>query len=149
MFYPETQLILTFISLFCKLHCPLLHGPISNTTRFVPIAHYCLPYWLDDAACLYNMLCMAKGVQVALVNKSKPVCWLQVMNTMTSKVILRWWTYYTNGPDDVRHPMMMTNYVQLFVCIVIITDGIVRLCKLILLINTLCLMNVLVLVWLL
>ena len=38
--YSETQLILMCVSLFYKLHYPLLHGPIFNTTWSVPIAHY-------------------------------------------------------------------------------------------------------------
>ena len=45
-YYFGTQLILTCVSLFYKLHHPLPHGPIPNTTWSVPIAHYCLPYWL-------------------------------------------------------------------------------------------------------
>ena len=44
-YYYGIQLILTCISLFCKLH-PLSHGPISNTAWSVPIARYCLPYQL-------------------------------------------------------------------------------------------------------
>ena len=49
------------------------------------------------------------------LNKSKSVCWLRVMNTMTSKI--KWWRWMccTNGPDDVRHLMMMIDYSQLFI----------------------------------
>ena len=41
LYYSETQFILTDFSLFCELHHPLPHGVISNTTWFVPKAHYC------------------------------------------------------------------------------------------------------------
>ena len=44
---------------------PLLHGPISNTTRSVPIAYYCLSY----NYALHGK--RSKGS--SLVNKSKPV----------------------------------------------------------------------------
>ena len=42
--YSKTQLILMSVSFFYKLHHPLQHGPITNTTWSVPIMHYCLPY---------------------------------------------------------------------------------------------------------
>ena len=53
------------VSLFYnKLHHPLLHGPISNTTQSVPTVHllFTLP----------TMQCKAKGVKVVcIVNKCK------------------------------------------------------------------------------
>ena len=50
-----------------------------------------------------------------MVNESKPVRWLQVMNAMTSKVKQQWRTYFTNEPNNIKCLMTMTNYVQLFV----------------------------------
>ena len=59
--------------------------------------------------------------------------------------------YTTNGPDDVRCPIKITDYVQLYTCfcIVIITYARNCMAMLILLNNTLCLLNALVVVWLL
>ena len=65
------------------------------------------------------------------------------MNTMT---------YCTNGPDDIRHMTTMTDFlIAIIFCIVMhmITDKIVPMALLILLINILCIMNMLVWVWLL
>ena len=51
-------------SLFYILCHPLPHGPISNTTRSVPIAHYCLPH----------RLCHEKRSKGSLFGKQKQAC---------------------------------------------------------------------------
>ena len=88
---------------------------------------------------LWTIPCMEKGVKaVCLVNKSKPVCWLQVKNTMTSKVKWQWWHIVLMDPrmTDIRQQWLIArNYLFSYSkdnwwnCMVL----------LILLINTLCL----------
>ena len=69
---------------------------------------------------LLTMLCMTKVVKVAcLVNKIKPMYWLQVMNAMTSKVKWQWWTYGTNEPDNVRHPCNDDDQLHVIICFVL------------------------------
>ena len=103
--YPETQLILMCVSLFCKLsfYHPLPHGPISNTAWSVPIIHYYLPYRLSHA--IYKL-----WIPWPLRLNDNDGC-IVLMDSMMSDI--QWWWPIT------------CNY--LF-CIVLITDEIVQLC---------------------
>ena len=64
---------------------PLWHALISNTTWSIPIAHYCLHTYLVN----YTMH-GERSKSNYLTDKCKPMHWVQVMNTITSKVKCRW-----------------------------------------------------------
>ena len=111
---PEIQLILTCVFVL------YITSSITTWHHF-----YCNMSCTNCAFTLLTMLCMAKRVKVVCIaNKSKPVHWLQVINTMTAKVEWWWWMYCINGLDDDRHPMMMSTYMKIiYFCILMISGG--------------------------
>ena len=64
---------------------------------------------------------VAKGEQVAcFVKDRKSVHWSPVMNAMASNDDKG--HFVPNGSDNVRHPIMMTNYAQLLILCFYCTD---------------------------
>ena len=101
----EAQLLLTRVTLFYKLCHPLPHGPFFNSKRSVTkhINVYLVNYAIRGKRSIGSLFCKDR----------KSVRWLPVMNAMASKD--NEGHIVPNGTDDVRCPIMMTDYAQLFI----------------------------------